>query len=457
MRIRRFHNLLNREVHMKLEEIFKKHGFNAEGFRDILKCFKIKKFKSNEMVFQEGEISTAFYFIKSGQALVTRKNPSGDQDFLNILKPGACFGEIGLTQDMARTATVEAIGVLELYELEALYFLELMQTNHPFAIMIHELVIERLARNTELLRELDDESLSNILELIIEKNYKADKIIFNEGEPSTAFYLIVKGSVRIYRKISQQKEITFAYLGRGDFFGEQGVVNNEPRSATAITTEDCSLLMIPAKEFRSLVIRNASISFNILKVLSHRLRNTNREISLARSVSYFRGMTIISRPDRCMACKSCEIACAVAKSRSHNLYDAIQENPLPVKRIRVRKVLTGSEPQIRPEHCVHCKDAPCLHSCKFDAIRRDIETNTICIDDEKCVGCGLCARACPFNVISIIRMKGKKRMALKCTYCREHQEGPACVRSCPTNALVIALAPTPGMPSTIDDTHQEGG
>jgi carbon-monoxide dehydrogenase iron sulfur subunit len=201
-------------------------------------------------------------------------------------------------------------------------------------------------------------------------------------------------------------------------------------------------MVLHKRQFQELLKKNAMFSFSILKVLSKRIRETSKDISLAKSASYFKGMTIISRPEKCLSCRTCEIACAVAKSRTHHLYEAVMEEPLPVKRIRLRKDESGSEPVVRPEHCIHCKDAPCLDSCKkYQAIKRDPSTRTIEIIEEQCVGCGLCARACPFNVITMIRGQNKKRVALKCTHCREHQAGPACVRSCPTNALVVALGP----------------
>jgi Fe-S-cluster-containing hydrogenase component 2 len=93
---------------------------------------------------------------------------------------------------------------------------------------------------------------------------------------------------------------------------------------------------------------------------------------------------------------------------------------------------------------MHCRTAACLARCKFDAIRRDATTGTIAIDEERCRGCALCVKACPFNVITLIRTARKKRVALKCTHCVEHPDGPACVRSCPTNALVISLPASPG-------------
>jgi len=431
---------------MEIEQIFKMCGLPPGDMEEILHTFSVQKYSPDRIVFHEGDTSDKFYFIKSGQALVTRKSPNGDVEPLNVMKSGQCFGEIGIMQDIDRTATVKAIGPLELFELEREKFTELYSSSSSFANMVKQIGIRRLLKHISIFKEMDDDSLNSLLELIVEETFPGQKIIFRENDPPDALYIIIKGNVRVYKENEHGREVTLTTLTSGEFFGEQGLIDSMPRSASVATEEESKFLVIRKKEFQTLLRRNALFSFNILKVLSQRIRETSRDMSLAKSISFFKGMTIIARPEKCVSCRTCEIACAVAKSRTHNIYEAIFEEPLPVKRIRLRRDQSGSEPIVRPEHCIHCKEAPCLTACKrFGAIKRDVNTRTIAIDEEKCVGCGLCARACPFNVITMIRKENKRRVALKCTYCKEHQVGPACVRSCPTNALVVALAPNVAM------------
>jgi carbon-monoxide dehydrogenase iron sulfur subunit len=435
---------------MQLRNIFQKYGLDPEALEQVTGAFKLRKYRPHGVIFREGDPSEKFYFVKSGKALATRKMTGGHEEPINVLKEGQFFGVIGLMENINRIVTVKAISPLALFELSRDEFNELLKSSPPFAKMIKDMSVRRLLKQVSIFKELDEEHLKHIQEILLEKTYPADEVIFRENDPPDAVYAILKGTVRVYRRTEYGKDITLAYLSHGDFFGELGLIESVPRSATVVTSDECKLLVIRKDDFQELLKENAAISFNMLKVLSHRMRETSKEMSSAKSISFFKGMTIISRPDRCMSCRTCEIACAVAKSRTHRLYDSINEKPLPVKRIHVRKVQHGTAgPVIRPEHCLHCKDAPCLTSCKFEAIKKDVVSGTIAIVEEKCVGCGLCARACPFDVISLIRAEGKRRVALKCTYCREHQAGPACVRSCPTNALVVALAPTVGFDDEI--------
>ncbi|MGE5342366.1 MAG: cyclic nucleotide-binding domain-containing protein [Candidatus Omnitrophota bacterium] len=424
-----------------IEFFLNNYGLDPQGIEEVTKNLTFHRYQPGEVVFHEGDVPDTFYFIKSGQALVTRKTRGGDEQILNLLKEGSCFGEIGIIEHIGRTATVKAIGLLELFQISRDQFLEILKCSPSFSSLIREIGIRRLLNQVEIFKDLDDQSFKYIMGILVEKAYPADSIIFNENDPADSLYMIIKGGVRVCRKSESGKEINLAYFGSDDFFGEQGLIDSLPRSATAVTTEETRFLVIAKDQFQKLLQKNAMISFNMLKVLSRRMRHTSHEMSAARSVSFFEGMTIIARPERCVSCKTCEIACAVAKSRTHQLYSAIYEEPLPVKRIRVRRDQSGSEPIIRPEHCTHCKDAPCLQACKKRAIRRDVGSGTINIINDECIGCGLCMLACPFNVISLIRTEGKKRVALKCTYCMEHRAGPACVRSCPTNALVVGLAP----------------
>lgn len=135
--------------------------------------------------------------------------------------------------------------------------------------------------------------------------------------------------------------------------------------------------------------------------------------------------------EKCLACKSCEIACAVAHSESKSLYDAVTESPRPQRMVTVDP---AGELAV-PMQCRHCEDAPCLEVCPTSAIHRDEDNGPVLIEKDRCIGCKFCLMVCPFGVIYLSR-DGKA--AVKCDLCFERTstgEQPACVESCPTGAL----------------------
>ncbi|MEM4852838.1 MAG: 4Fe-4S dicluster domain-containing protein [Thermofilum sp.] len=139
---------------------------------------------------------------------------------------------------------------------------------------------------------------------------------------------------------------------------------------------------------------------------------------------------ILVLPELCTGCKSCEIACAVERSRTKCIYTAHLEEPRPVPRIRVLLADGYSVPM----RCQHCADAPCMAVCPTKAISRSPE-GFILLDSAKCIGCLMCARACPFGAV---RLDTALRVAVKCDFCFERvRQGrqPACAEACPTRAL----------------------
>jgi carbon-monoxide dehydrogenase iron sulfur subunit len=139
---------------------------------------------------------------------------------------------------------------------------------------------------------------------------------------------------------------------------------------------------------------------------------------------------IFIRLDRCMGCKSCEIACAVEHSRSKNLISAIKEKPVPRKRLYVENPENIKMPMV----CRHCDDAPCVEVCRIGATRKEAITGIVTIDTERCIGCWMCAMVCPYGMVG--RQKEIKR-AVKCDLCPDLSI-PACVAACPTGTLVFA-------------------
>lgn len=133
--------------------------------------------------------------------------------------------------------------------------------------------------------------------------------------------------------------------------------------------------------------------------------------------------------DKCLACKSCELACAILRdSVSKTLFGARQETELPVARVGVH----GSTGASFPLQCRHCQDAPCLRACPAGAMVRDAETGVVFVDQTKCRGCWMCVMTCPFGCVT---PSGIHKVAQKCDLCL-HREEPACVAACPTGALI---------------------
>ena len=140
---------------------------------------------------------------------------------------------------------------------------------------------------------------------------------------------------------------------------------------------------------------------------------------------------IIINIEKCLACKSCEIACAVAHSESRVLEEAITEWPKPQRRVTVEA--TGEFGV--PMQCRHCEDAPCITVCPTQAIYRQQAEGPVLINPDLCIGCKFCLVVCPFGVIDVSR-DGKA--VTKCDLCivrTEAGQQPACVESCPTGAL----------------------
>jgi len=93
-----------------------------------------------------------------------------------------------------------------------------------------------------------------------------------------------------------------------------------------------------------------------------------------------------------------------------------------------------------PKSCLHCADAPCVTVCPTGASYKRAEDGIVLVAEDLCIGCGLCAWACPYGARE---MDGAAGVMKKCTLCvdRIYNENipeadriPSCVRTCPTNA-----------------------
>ena len=140
---------------------------------------------------------------------------------------------------------------------------------------------------------------------------------------------------------------------------------------------------------------------------------------------------IVVDPQKCLACRTCEITCALEHSGYNDLLEAFEGNGFLQPLVRVEAVGDIS----MPLQCRHCEDAPCIEVCPTNAVEAQDGGGPVLVNEELCIGCKFCVLACPFGVLSVGH---KGRAAIKCDLCIDRLRenlSPACVDACPTKAL----------------------
>lgn len=134
--------------------------------------------------------------------------------------------------------------------------------------------IIRFLSKVPLFSGLSIKALRSLLKETKEVSYSPGKVIMREGESSVVFHLILDGNVEI-----KKKNRTIAKLGRGQFFGEMGLIEGEPRTADVVATEPTRCLAMTAWVWRAYFKTTPSLAFEVMKVLARRLQETGNALT----------------------------------------------------------------------------------------------------------------------------------------------------------------------------------
>lgn len=151
----------------------------------------------------------------------------------------------------------------------------------------------------------------------------------------------------------------------------------------------------------------------------------------------------------CIACRGCQVACKQwneLPEEKTEFFAAPEgyQNPADLSPITWNLIKFHERTEngslhwfFRRRHCSHCTEAACIEVCPVEpkAMTRHPLFGTVYVDQERCIGCGACQEACPFQVPHVDEELSKSR---KCTGCYDRVENdllPACATTCPTKAI----------------------
>ena len=140
--------------------------------------------------------------------------------------------------------------------------------------------IIQVLENVPIFEHLTAKELSEVVRLTHERTYKKDEHIFKKLAPAEGMYVILDGGVLI---TDSDSETIFATLESGDFFGELALLDEEPRSASAISTMPSRLIGFFRTDLLTLMKRSPELGnkilLNLSRILGERLRRTNQELA----------------------------------------------------------------------------------------------------------------------------------------------------------------------------------
>ena len=288
-------------------------------------------FSQNAYIIVEGkEKADNFYIIRSGKVRISKETEVVEEEGGNTLGPGDFFGVVSTMSGHSHIETAQAVTDVSLISVHRDQYSMLIEKNTPVAMKIIEGFSRRMRYLDEALAQLTFKNNTTELdtthlyyvgeyyarqkqynqaffsyyhylkhnpqgreagkakerlaklkpyanavhldgnETEFTRTYPKDTMVFAETMPGRELYIIQKGSVKI-TKIVNDNEVLLAVLKAGDIFGEMSLIENKPRSASAIAYEDAVLLAVNKENFARMVSTQPQIIARLTTLLAERI------------------------------------------------------------------------------------------------------------------------------------------------------------------------------------------
>ena len=356
------------------------------------------------------------------------------------LAAGDLFGEMTCMSFHPRSATVRAktdVVVLEMLR----NVLDILQKNKTFRAELdrkyRQRALETHIKSVPVFSSMPAEFIGYLRDRVELIRYSPGEVIVRQGDAADAFYLVRLGFVKVSER-HPGGDVVLNYLGRGSYFGEMGLLGGGIRTATCTALDHVDVVRIAGGDFNLMLSKFPAIRAGLEQVARDRADMNRRRVASTEHVPItdFLNQGLMEAQslllldlEKCTRCDQCVRACADA-------HDGVTR--LVREGLRFDKYLVATS-------CRSCRDPLCMVGCPVGSIRR--RNSMEIIIEDWCIGCGLCARNCPYGNLNLhpftvqvpdpgqpARMIATtKKKATGCDLCMEHAE-PSCVYACPHDA-----------------------
>ena len=133
-------------------------------------------------------------------------------------------------------------------------------------------------KSVPLFAAFSDQQISTLLNYVQHRSYPRNVYVMQAGDETDSLYVILSGKVKVVIADDQGREVILGYMSANDFFGEMGILDDSPRSASVYTLEPCEMLRLSKSGFVNCIKDNVDVAMLVIRNLVKRLREADRKI-----------------------------------------------------------------------------------------------------------------------------------------------------------------------------------
>lgn len=257
------------------------------AFAEFARSAEVRTFEEGESIVTEGQQGHTMFLIAEGRVLVEATAPNGQRLYLSSMMAGDFFGENSFFTGAVRSATVRAVRVAQVFEIDrALYdrsMANASEANDTLLRFYKERIVSTLLAKSKTLGLLPSQDRAVLAEESTVRIYEPGEVVIKEGARSREFYLIKGGSAEVFAEFGGPRTI-YTEIGPGTIFGEVAALRDVPRTASVAAKSRLEVLRLSGDTLAKLVSARPDVLTKIFEIEAERTRSNMDGSPLAGSL-----------------------------------------------------------------------------------------------------------------------------------------------------------------------------
>jgi Fe-S-cluster-containing dehydrogenase component/CRP-like cAMP-binding protein len=398
------------------------YGRNYRG-KKVGPYVRLLSYDPTEAVINEGDWGgNIFYVLVEGSVVVFVNAPDGNRIQVAELQRGALLGEMAILAGAPHNATMIAspnqpAKILEIQRPALRLLRKLTNFSDDLDRNYRRHGRRTMLEDLRLLTGLSIETIDALKKISTFRVFAKNHTLFRQDESMNRIYIVKQGWLkRQYQfPVGEQLQMIEDYLGKGHFFGIEGLMQSARWPYTVELMSRAEVLEISINKLRQAFASKQEILQVFMRfappAIGSRLAaggkaddvTQGRRVLMAQEGIISTGLVdannlLVMDMDLCVRCGNCSLAC-------HKIHGQSRLVRRGIHIIRLARGHEGARQSVlSPEVCMHCADPECLTGCPTGAIGR-FEQGQVDIEPKLCIGCGDCATQCPYDAITMTARK----------------------------------------------------